>query len=164
MHIMLDLETLDTKPSAIILSIGAVKFDASGVGDWASFYPDIDEQIRMGRTFNASTLFWWMHKDREEARKDILAGDRIPVTTALHYLSSFCDGAEGVWGNGSDFDNAMLRDIATFDLWPYHRNRCFRTLMNMNPDLYWPYSNMHTAVGDAMNQAKVASEILRRMK
>ena len=33
MDLMLDLETLDTKPGATVLSIGAVLFDRNAVGD-----------------------------------------------------------------------------------------------------------------------------------
>ena len=58
-HAMIDLETLDTKPSCQILSLGAVKFNAlSDQEPHSELYikPDIDQQDKLGRTTSDSTI------------------------------------------------------------------------------------------------------------
>src|SRR3546814_2365974 len=71
-EMMVDLETLDTKNSAVVLSIGAVVWetlvDDAGSLDYSvveRFYRvlSIDEQLAAGRTVSESTLLWWMRQD-----------------------------------------------------------------------------------------------------
>jgi len=72
-HAMIDLETLDTGPSATVLTLGAVKFDPYTAKEpYAELYIklDIDEQDRLGRTVSDSTIEWWGKQDpaiQEEA-------------------------------------------------------------------------------------------------
>ena len=56
-HVMIDLETLDTLPHAVILSIGAVKFNEKNIDDGA-FYRVITIQSNLDehRTISPSTL------------------------------------------------------------------------------------------------------------
>ena len=65
-----------------------------------------------------------------------------------------------VWGNGADFDNAILRNAYTAvnrELpWMYYNNRCLRTLRGENPDVAKPafVGTPHHAGDDARNQAE----------
>ena len=59
-NLMIDLETLGTKPNSAILSIGAVYFDKDGLGE--EFYANVDLQdsIDSGFDIDASTVYWWL--------------------------------------------------------------------------------------------------------
>ncbi|NQW82286.1 MAG: 3'-5' exoribonuclease, partial [Polaromonas sp.] len=60
---MVDLETLGTVADAVILSIGAVKFDLdSDAIDDDGFYASIsiESNQETGRRIQEDTLIWWM--------------------------------------------------------------------------------------------------------
>ena len=62
MHIMIDIETLATTPDAVVMSVGAVKFDPTSDQPPTSktlWRPDIDEQTERDRHVSESTLEWW---------------------------------------------------------------------------------------------------------
>ena len=58
MHIMLDLETMGTRPDAPIIAIGAVAFDKEGVHE--SFYEvlDLAWAVRDGAVMSPETVIW----------------------------------------------------------------------------------------------------------
>lgn len=52
-HAMIDIETLDTVPSSVVLSVGAVKFDPFGSQEPHAktlWRPSVDEQLADGRS------------------------------------------------------------------------------------------------------------------
>ncbi|MNM99012.1 hypothetical protein D3C81_1115610 [compost metagenome] len=94
-HISFDLETLGIDPAAMILSIGAVKFDpeTKEIGDYFSRIIDITAPGG-GGVIDASTVVWWMNQS-QDARDLVfstdpdLAGLRIPLRQALVEFSEF---------------------------------------------------------------------------
>ena len=61
-HAMIDLETLDTSVDAVILTVGAIKFDPlSNSEPYAEMYHrlDVDEQTALDRTVDEGTIAWW---------------------------------------------------------------------------------------------------------
>ena len=61
-HAMIDLETLGTKPDCVILTLGAIKFDPfTNEEPHSGLYQklDIDEQDKLKRTQDESTIEWW---------------------------------------------------------------------------------------------------------
>ena len=64
-HLMVDLETLDTKTSATILTLGAVRFDPFSNTPMKELYlrVDIDSQDALGCTVSDDTLKWWNQQD-----------------------------------------------------------------------------------------------------
>jgi hypothetical protein len=175
LNVMIDNETLDTTPSAVILSIGAVKFckhTPDRLGEKFYAVLDIDEQKQRGRTVSADTLEWWQ-KQSKAARVVLDTTERRPVHEVLSELHDFIfdiDVAAGgmcVWGNGSDFDNpqiASLFQMYGFDLpWKFWNNRCFRTLKaefknaaNGEPKRKGTH---HNALDDAIHQAEYCQAI-----
>lgn len=160
-HIMLDLETLDTATSAAILSIGAVKFNPnneSPLGEKFYLALDVQSNIDAGRTISGDTLNWWMGQDNE-ARAVFKGPQRVALPEALEALASFFDHPDyQVWGNGSDFDNAIT--IHAFQQqgwkapWKFWNNRCYRTLKSLPgvPKMA-PFEGKHNALIDACAQA-----------
>jgi hypothetical protein len=96
-HISFDLETLGIAHDALILSIGAVKFDpftaTLGVPDSepgvSTFYRVIDLD-GPGGVIDASTVAWWM-KQSDAARNAIFGADveRVPLPQALAEFSEW---------------------------------------------------------------------------
>ena len=68
-HGTIDLETIDTSPSATVLSLGAIKFnplDDSEPHSELYLKIDIDQQDRLGRTVSDSTIEWWGKQDAKQ--------------------------------------------------------------------------------------------------
>lgn len=165
-HIMQDLETLDTAPSALVLSIGAVRFDPMDVNSPSKpFYVVLnhDDQLERGRTVSTSTQLWW-DKQSPEAQ----AIFEQPRMNTMHALEAFTDfyftePNTLIWGNGADFDNTILASLFnSFGLpqpWKYKHSRCYRTLrgFEMPFDFMEPEreGTHHDALDDALHQAKV---------
>jgi len=175
-NLMIDIETLDTRPSAVVLSIGAVFFDYDlGLGD--SYYSgpiDIDGQLAKGRTVSQATLRWWMEQPvevRDEAFGLNCEHDGESLYSTLldfhHYIGKEMMLADEnvkqlyVWGNGAGFDNVILE--AAYDTmgipvpWIPINNRCYRTeianrefLVDVPPNL-----QRHHPLEDAIHQAKI---------
>jgi hypothetical protein len=176
---MIDLETLGTSANAIVLSVGAVIFDPMRPFDDhhepvdSEFYAALDTtfQQRTGRTINDGTLRWWMRQGKQ-ARLAI-AGENVEPEnpeSVLKELKAFIpDNVKGVWGNGSDFDNAILQHMAdqygVKDLWPFWANRCFRTFTNLHDPKkrLRPVANNHHAVMDCINQIHWMQNIIAEL-
>ena len=171
-HIMIDLETLGTKPGSVILSIGACV-----VGDTGnSFYRalDIVSCEAFGLTIDAATVKWWMSQDMA-ARQEFVNGEAVTLDKALKAFSKWVGkqgNLRGIWGNGATFDNVLLRcayEAAGLPPpWSYRQDRCFRTMREERPvpeDLVTLPGVRHHALDDALWQAKyleaIAPELLQ---
>ncbi len=112
--IMLDSETLGTSPNAVILTIGAVKFDPYNLQEPHTplyFRIDVDEQTALGRTIDQSTLDWWGKQDAaifEEAMSD---EDRIPLSDVITQINKYVVGVDKIWAQGILFDIGMLENL-----------------------------------------------------
>lgn len=102
-HHMIDLETIDTSPTAGILSIGIVAFnpDTGEVGPSLYRRLGYDQALQFG-TQSASTIEW-QQKQSEAARTEAFTGQH-DATIAAFEVSEFIATTAGVWGNGATFD------------------------------------------------------------
>lgn len=165
-NIMLDLETLSTASNAVIVSIGAVKFDEKDI-DNAGFYAVLEqkEQLALGRDVSTSTLAWWMQQS-EEARA-VFKAPKVAVNDALDQFRDFCGDNPIIWGNGSDFDNVVLGSlydkIGGTRPWSYNSSRCFRTIKNLLQVKTLPgrQGTFHNALHDAIYQAQCLQVYLK---
>jgi hypothetical protein len=183
-HIMLDLETMDTSSTAVVLSIGAVAFDPNSntLGDrfYLELVDDVPAQQARGRTISGDTVNWWMQQS-DDARKlfaRVAPGTETPqrVSTfeALSRFGLFVaangDKDAEIWGNGADFDNIILGNLyEAFGLrkpWSYSRNRCYRTMKNIGvgPRRATRVGTHHNALDDAVTQASHLQEIIACLK
>lgn len=140
-HVMIDLETLDTKPSSRILSVGAIRFNGKGQCAETVLYahPSMEEQKDKGRTTSASTITFWERQSsqaREEAFK--LEKDRCSIEQLNKDMTAFFQNVEYVWGNSPSFDLMILRDLFDqFELntpWKFWQERDVRTILEIFPD------------------------------
>lgn len=179
LNIMIDNETMDTNAEAVILSIGAVRFNKDSVSPMGEkFYAvlDIEDQKARGRTVSESTMAWWA-KQSPEARVVLTTTDRRPVKEALSDLWDFiynlddCPGQTRLWGNGSDFDNPQIASLFRmygFEMpWEFWNNRCFRTLKSEfghNAPKPQRKGTYHNALDDAIHQAEHCQHIFTALK
>ena len=166
---MVDIETLDTRSTAVTLSIGAVEFDETGLGK--QFYSpiSIDSCLAHGLTVSQSTLLWWLDQ-KTEARATAFTGSEVTLEQALaQFELAFDWNGKAVWANGADFDLPIIANAYAsigFNVpWKFYNSRCYRTLKNSVPK---PVYNAlaveprvaHDALEDAIAQALTATKML----
>lgn len=175
--LMIDMETRGQGPGCVILSLGAVFFDpATGaIGDSFSQVINKVSSLALGLTEDPETIAWW-DKRSPEARRVLAEADTSPhnVQDVLTAFGDFIRDRAGanavrVWGNGSDFDNAILAH--TYGLlgmkppWRFWNNRCFRTLKTLGSVVVEPprLGVHHDALDDARHQAVWACRIFANL-
>ncbi len=160
---MVDLETLGTTADAVILSIGAVKFDLdSGAIDDKGFYRSIsiESNLDYKRRISESTLLWWLKQPA--AAQAVFHEPKEFLSTALIELSDWIGEEQfQVWSNGADFDIPMLSHAFTqlqIEIpWKFFDSRCYRTYKNLPKakDIRVPPLGVkHHALSDAYQQAQ----------
>src|SRR5690606_38796390 len=144
--IMIDIETVDTKPTAGILSIAAVPFDIDSDRTYHLPYYDmleIHKQIACGRSMSLDTMLWWT-KQNEEARKEAFSGYKKlhhSLADLRLFIKEKCIEGVRVWANSPSFDLAILKnaveaqkDFYNADsFWKYWQERDVRTYANIFP-------------------------------
>lgn len=165
MNLMLDLETLGTRPGCVILAIAAVPLDSPHIIE--PFYVKIDKKSAIAEGFHVdeATVAWWS-KQSKEAQDEAFSGT-IDIRSALHAFSEYCNHlpkAPIIWGNGADFDNAILaetfRKVGMTVPWKYTDSRCYRTLKTMYPHIPFKKPTIpHHALYDAGAQATHLKQI-----
>ncbi|PXX49403.1 3'-5' exonuclease [Aquitalea magnusonii] len=178
-HIIVDLETLDTQPSAVILTAGLVAVEITEtecitLGSW--YRPllwDHPRHNQAGRSTSQDTADWWV-KQSDAALSEAFCNDydAIPISLALNSLNAWLQlNPYPIWGNGSDFDNAVLQHAFKQHglRWPYWRNCCLRSTKNLANQLglhvempEWPEGKIkHHALHDAEYEARILAALLR---
>jgi hypothetical protein len=170
--VMIDNETLDTTPSAVILSIGAVRFDQySHDMEDNAFYAvlDIQDQIDKGRTISADTLSFWMMQP-PAARAVFADKEKVSLEDALVGLREWIDPKRDTrpWSMGAGFDIPMLehayRSLGMDAPWLFWKACCMRHHKNL-PNAKIVYDSVprlgthHNAMDDAIHQARCAQAI-----
>lgn len=163
---MIDFETLGTVADAVILSIGAVKFDLdAGTIEPDGYYASIsiDSNLEAGRRIQEDTLIWWMQQNAKA--QAVFTEPKQHLAAALEDFHAWFDPAYikeyRVWSNGADFDIPMIAHAWKqhgFELpWQFWNNRCFRTYKNLPQAARVPKmanAAKHNALSDAYAQAK----------
>lgn len=159
MHVMLDLETMGTRHNAPIVSIGAVRFDATGLYDEFYCNVSLDDAVKInGAIVDPQTVMWWMQQDKG-AQEALIKTDAKSVMDALGDFAGWLGAVDGMWGNGAGFDNLILSEhYARAGLrtpWPFWADRCYRTIKGIYQDvpLKSREGTHHNALDDAKTQA-----------
>jgi hypothetical protein len=148
---MIDIETLDTEPSAVILSIGVVELDGDQINASRSIYMELDITKQSGRTISADTLKWW---SQQKAPMPIYGSIRLE--DALSKLWLMYRGNQ-FWSNGSfDFDilNHACKQVGALTPWTFRDCFDYRTAKNLFPQIKADDTNdtAHHAFEDAKYQ------------
>lgn len=160
-HVMIDIETLGLEPGSSITEIGAVDFDADGIGGRFHMHIDVESCTEAGLDLgDAETLKWWFKQD-DKLLDRLLHGD--PLEEVLLELATWLPDGAYIWANSPSFDCAHLERaygaINEEPPWSYHQRRDYRTLtsLDIGPGAPEMEGQEHNALHDAMYQARVAS-------
>ncbi len=169
--IMLDLESLGTRPDCAILTLGAVKFNPYVLDDFGEtlyFRIDVDEQLALGREVQEDTLQWWMNQ-AEDVREEALGeGDRISLESMYRQLNKFVVGVNNIWCQGPAFDIVILENIYRQKGWPtpwqFWQIRDSRTLFGVHGDPREKgKAGLHNALEDCISQAQGVQQIYHKL-
>ena len=165
MNVMLDLETLGTKPGCAILAIGMVAFEWDRVLP-TTFYHEINTRscLVAGLTIDPETEKWWRERDGNQLIHRASFVTTPPLAAVLVAAKAWIE-LQGpleqtlVWGNGADFDLPILAHAYTVcgfggAPWLPYAGRCYRTLKNLRPEIkIVRQGDHHNALDDARSQA-----------
>ncbi len=146
-HFMIDIETYDVTPSAVILSIGAERILGS-----ETFYAEIELSTQYERTASIATKEWWAKQGNPP----------IHGTTTLHdALTSLSNWIKNpsqepvIWCKGTDFDTVILthayKSFGMETPWKYNHVRDCRTVFKLLG--VTPSRATHNALEDTMMQS-----------
>jgi len=178
--LMIDLETLSLKPSAMILSMAAVMFDTET--------GNIGAQLHIGcvlygqcRHLDRNVVEWWAEPKQKGARDELMTFIQqrpYRLDLALESLSRFIakHDPKQIWGNSPSFDLAILTDAyRQHDMpvpWLFWNERDCRTLVNVcrkitgeDPKKHIELDGTaHSALADAIFQARYVSTAYKMMR
>ena len=177
--ISLDLETLGTSNSPVIMQIGAVLFDIETGNIIRRFSHTIDIQscIYADLKIDAVTLKWWTKQD-PSTLKQVMSGTKsleFVLDAFKEWIMMVCGSAIGnvnLWGNGILADNTWLKSAynSLNKAYPIHytKDRDVRTILDLaatkleitESQLRSKITNKgvyHNAVDDAEFAAKLIS-------
>jgi len=173
-HLMLDIETLDIKPSAVILVVAGVFFDPRTGQLGAEFETAVSSQkAQPGRTISLDTVAWWARQS-DEARKLAFAGSdslKRVLTSFSRFIHINSSDSVKVWGNGKEFDCAILEHAyQQLDMpcpWKFWDTQDVRTVITLaelhgfNPKKDRPFEGTpHRALDDAKHQARYIADAI----
>jgi len=172
-HLMLDLETMGNTPTSAIASLGAVWFNLEEctIGSHVYWRVDLDSCQKLGMTFNASTIYWWLEQN-EDARLELMKR-ASPIKVVLDAFATFVGVDTYIWGNGATFDNVILsnayRMADKLVPWRYSHNMDMRTIVYLAKQLgvesTLDRKNVyHNALDDAKHQAKIVIDLWQQIK
>lgn len=137
--VMLDIETTSTRVHAGILTIGAIRFDRNAslknLSEYDKFYVkiDIDSCVNRDCHIDESTMSWW--ESQKKHIKDEAFSGTVPIDEALISFKKWFGRSRFVWGNGDDFDCAILDEwFKKCDItppWKFWNTRDCRTLYDV---------------------------------
>jgi len=175
--IMIDLETLDTTPYCVILTIGVVRFDprGHGVSERLELKPTVEDQTEIyKRIINEGTLEWWSKQNKEALDEAFNETNRMSLKDCMEALYKFCWNRRAVWSNGAGFDivaceTAMRQTLTNYPNpipWPFYTVRDTRTIYEIaNVSLKDDnQKTSHKAVEDAERQALLVQKAYRKIK
>ena len=170
--IMLDLESLGTRPDCAILTLGAVKFDEytpGSFGDSLYFRVNVDEQLALGREVQEDTLKWWSTQSADVYDEAFSEKDRVSLESMYRQLNKFTVGVEYIWCQGPAFDIVILENIYRQCGWPtpwqFWQIRDSRTLFGVHGDPREKNkAGLHNALEDCISQAQGVQAVYHALK
>ena len=185
LNLMLDLEAFGPRPRGLVVSVGAVVFDDELPpdncvleGETNRFYGVLDYQDARDARFEVSgeTMAWWATQGPAFAQlmqEMSTRGERIDALFGrlATWLARFKDTPIRHWSNAPSYDAVMLENtfqaLGLESPLPYKTERDYRTMMELahgavRPDV--PASGVHNALFDAIEQAKLATAALQKLR
>lgn len=179
LDIMIDIETLATGPGAVVLTIGAIKFDPfaddRGSVDLANkkinmdvFYRRIDpDSFTWPEAFiHEGTLEWWSKQTPEVRKEAFTEVDRVSMKQAMLELYRWSGAFNNAWANGPAFDMVILESHAKAlergVPWKYWQVRDTRTIYGLT-EHERPNPALHHAAWDCWSQIVALQSCFRNL-
>lgn len=179
-HFSLDIETLDTATTAVVLSIGICRFDEIKTGPFLHVGLEIEEQLIAGRTISDNTYHWWVEQLIGMSESPF-PKERSSIRSALGDLNGFIyANTEGnplsnayLWVRGPHFDWSILQSLAapntiakTYNIpIEYSHVRDQRTYCAGEEFTgVVECVTAHNALNDALNQAHFIQQVAKKYK
>ena len=139
-RLIIDIETLGTKPNAVVVQVAAVLWNddtEDNVVLKQTWNLDVPSQQRVGRSIDYDTVLWWRNQSAD-AFNNVFADSapRLPITAFRFQLADFMQvvnkyyGSSDieVWANSPSFDLVILESLFGNDMYKYRNWRDQRTL------------------------------------
>ena len=170
MDVMLDLETLSTRPDATILTFGACKFNPykqEEITQGIYFRINVDEQIALGRHVDDNTIEWWGKQAEDVYAEAFDPNDRISLEKFTQELNRFIVGVDNIWAQGPVFDIVILenlyRQMGLPCPWQFWQIRDSRTLLSSLGDPREKNkAGLHNALEDCVSQAEAVQFVFNK--
>jgi hypothetical protein len=163
-HIMVDIETLGTRPGAVVLSAAFVRFSDMAHTTLNLSVPD---QEALGFASDPSTLEWW--KSQSPVAWESATKDPAPLRSALEHFAAWIAWAGPdplIWCHGAGFDAPLLEPLyratglpCPWNFWSVRDTRTLYDLAGVNVKDY-AVPPPHVALNDAIAQTRAANEAL----
>jgi hypothetical protein len=172
MDVMLDIETLSKDHNAVILTLGAVRFNPYTNGVIAAklyMRPDVDEQVEMGRHIDESTVEWWSTQAADVQEEAFTSDGRIPIEEFCANLNKFMVGVTNIWSQGPMFDMTIIenlyKQINKPTPWNFWQISDSRTLFKAHGDpRVKGKAGLHNALEDCISQANAVQTIYKQLE
>jgi DNA polymerase III epsilon subunit-like protein len=171
-QVVVDLETLSTRPNSCIVSIGAVAFNLQdGILDNFFINVDASSSKSHGLHIDPNTIEWWQKQSKEAQRA--WQKDPQSLEYALEKFAEFYEKGNPIWGNGSSFDITILEsayyavgwdkdkqygDHLPWKFWDIYDMRTLTSILGRKLE---KTGVNHNALDDAMAEAKLLIEMLK---
>lgn len=157
-HVMLDLECLGNNVPGVILSIGAVEFDAAGLGKEFYYRIDVASSLLAGLTTQPETIQWWREQSGPSKEAAFFCPGAVVLEEALDKFSKFVNKSTYLWAKGPDYDCVMLaaayQAMGVTLPWSFRNTRDVRTIFGLVSLPRTPNPLAHNALHDAKHQAR----------
>ena len=170
MDVMIDLETLGTRPDAAIIQIGAVLFDPRSGGrilNDKGFNQHVRYQDGIGSVDHDTLAFWLEEASAAKMGHELDTRARFLMDVLddlrewpMEVLEVGWDTVGRVWAMPSDFDLSVLKSahikVGREVPWGRRVTRDARTLFDLvggKPEIDWTGMTAHDALDDAVGQA-----------
>jgi hypothetical protein len=171
-HGMIDTETLAVGNDAVVLTIGAVKFnpfEENSIAEKLHLKLNTSEQIEKGRRVDEDTLAWWGKQDKEVRDAAFSEDDRVTVSEALDIISKWTSDINKIWCQGPSFDFPLMYDLYSMYEkpvpWKFWLERDSRTVTGLIPENIKEKIDFsaHNAVDDCIAQAKCVQYVYKKL-
>jgi hypothetical protein len=163
---MVDIETIGTRPGAIVLAAAFVRFSD---GAHTTLNLSIPDQQALGLVQDEDTLAWWRNQPPEAWAAATV--NPIPLRDALaHFTAWLSWAAPGgdalIWCHGAGFDAPLLEELyrrtgltCPWSFWSVRDTRTLYDLAGINLKDY-AVPPPHVALNDARGQVGAANAAL----
>lgn len=168
---MIDLETLSTAHEAVVLTLGAVKFNPftlQPTTDELYMRLNADDQIEKGRHVSESTMEWWTKQPEAIQEEALGPQNRHEVPVVLAALNKFLVGVDKIWCQGPHFDITILESLfkqyGISTNWQYYQVMDSRTFFGVHGDPRDKNrASLHNAVEDCKSQAQGVQLLMKQL-